>query len=111
MTALEELAVARQEIQQLRAVVAKDAEQIAALQSETKELRAAIQALERVTAAAERVILLQEKALGTYQKLAAAEGERADRAIARAERLEQWSWIGPLLGVIAGAAGVAILRW
>ena len=46
LTALEELAISREEIRQLRAVVAKDAEQIAALQTESRDLRAAIQALD-----------------------------------------------------------------
>jgi hypothetical protein len=112
LQALQELEAARVLIKDLNALVAKDAQTIAALQGQVDAIQHLTAAQDKILTSIEKVVDLQQQAVNTYRDLAAASDKRADENLRRAERAEGWVWKagigGFILGVIVGAGGVAL---
>jgi len=114
LQALQELEAARVLITDLKALVSKDEATLAALQGQVDALQHLTAAQDRMLAAVEKVVDLQQQAVTTYRDIAAMADKRAEVNLARAERAEGWVWKagigGFIVGVITGAGALA-LAW
>jgi hypothetical protein len=101
---LEELVIVRQERDALRQALAKSvsADQVKAV--EIEKLTAMDDLNERIIAQHERLDAVRVKEIDAYKRIAAAEQQNAERAEAKAERIEKVSLVLTILGAIAFAA-------
>lgn len=115
LQALQELEAARVLIVDLQALVNKDEATITALRGQVDAIQHLVDAQDKMLGAVNKVVDLQQQAVGTYRDLAAASDKRAEVNLARAERAESWVWkagvIGFVAGFVSGAGAVALLTW
>ncbi len=108
LEAVEELKAAREEIARLRAVLTKDQETIGALQVQVRALETLVGAQDKMLTGLMKISDAQGRLIGEYRQFAALAQDRADRAEAKAERLEKWALYGTVGGLVIGLIGGAL---